>query len=82
MPTKVHKIGNSFGIYIPKAVAERKGFKRGTVLKLQESGAGFLVLPLVKKEKKYTLAQLLKGVTKRNTHPLVDWGPAVGKEIW
>lgn len=29
-----------------------------------------------------TLSQRLKGVTKKNTPELVDWGPPVGRETW
>ena len=29
-----------------------------------------------------SLAQLLKGITKENSHPEIDWGPPVGREIW
>jgi antitoxin component of MazEF toxin-antitoxin module len=32
------------------------------------------------RKRKYTLAQLLEGVTEKNRHPEVDWGPPVGKE--
>ena len=28
------------------------------------------------------LAELVKRITKENTHPSVDFGPPVGKEIW
>ena len=30
---------------------------------------------------KYTIEELLAGVTDENIHPAVDWGPDVGKEI-
>jgi antitoxin component of MazEF toxin-antitoxin module len=33
------------------------------------------------RKRKYTLEQLLEGVTEENKHPAVDWGPPVGKEI-
>ncbi len=33
------------------------------------------------KKPEYTLAELLKSITKENTHELIDWGPDVGKEI-
>ena len=30
---------------------------------------------------KYTIEELMAGVTDENIHPAVDWGPDVGKEI-
>ncbi len=33
------------------------------------------------RKRKYTLAELLEGVTEENKHPAVDWGPPVGKEV-
>ena len=33
------------------------------------------------RKRKYTLAQLLKGVTEENKHRAVDWGAPVGKEV-
>jgi antitoxin component of MazEF toxin-antitoxin module len=32
------------------------------------------------RRRKYTLAQLLEGVTEENRHEEVDWGPPVGNE--
>jgi hypothetical protein len=32
--------------------------------------------------KKYSLAQLLAGITPENIHPEVDFGPPVGREVW
>ena len=30
---------------------------------------------------KYTIEELLAGITEENIHPAVDWGPDVGKKI-
>lgn len=35
----------------------------------------------LKLKPEYTLQELLKGITKKNKHELIDWGPDVGKEI-
>lgn len=32
------------------------------------------------RKRKYTLEQLLEGVTEENKHAAVDWGPPAGKE--
>jgi antitoxin MazE len=33
-------------------------------------------------EHKYSLAELLAGVTQENLHGEIDWGNAIGKEVW
>jgi len=33
-------------------------------------------------EPSYTLDELLAGITRANLHEEIDWGPAVGKEVW
>jgi antitoxin MazE len=43
--------------------------------------AGRIVIEPVKK-KTYDLRKLLKGITRKNQHEGVDFGPAVGKEVW
>lgn len=52
------------------------------VLELQN---GFLVVkPKISKEHtkpKYTIEELVKGMTPENMHELVDWGPDIGSEI-
>jgi hypothetical protein len=32
-------------------------------------------------KRKYSLAELVRGVTKRNRHPEIDFGPPMGKEL-
>jgi len=31
---------------------------------------------------RYKLSELLKGITNKNQHRAIDFGPAVGGEIW
>lgn len=79
MTTKIQKWGNSSAIRIPKNLMQNSGLVQGeeVVLELQN---GFLVVK-PKKQREYTLKELLKGMTKENRHELVDWGPDVGSEI-
>ena len=32
--------------------------------------------------KKYELSELLEGITNKNQHQAIDFGPCVGGEIW
>lgn len=84
MTTKIQKWGNSSAIRIPKSLMQGSKLVQGgeVVLELQN---GFLVVkPKIQKEDrkpKYTIEELVKGMTRENMHELVDWGPDVGAEI-
>jgi antitoxin MazE len=43
--------------------------------------AGRIVIEPVR-QKTYELAKLLKGITSKNRHEAIDFGPAMGKEVW
>ena len=43
--------------------------------------AGRIVIEPVR-QKTYELDKLLKGITSKNQHEAVDFGPAMGKEAW
>lgn len=80
MRTRIQKWGRSLAVRIPKAAAEIAGLTRGSEVHL-ESAQGCLTIR-TGRAKKYTLAQLLKGVTRKNRHREFDWGPPVGREVW
>lgn len=79
MTTKIQKWGNSLAIRLPKAFIEDTPFSLGTEVVFNQRGAE-IILKAVKR--KYpTLKEIMKGMTKANFEPLVDWGAPVGKEI-
>jgi antitoxin MazE len=43
--------------------------------------AGRIVIEPVRK-KTYEMKELLKGITPKNQHEAVDFGPPMGKEVW
>ena len=82
MTTKIRKWGNSLAVRVPKALARSLNLKAGSRVSLARTGHSFEVKPEIKMKPKYSLEELLKGVTKKNIHPKTDWGKPVGKEIW
>ena len=40
------------------------------------------VKPHIFQKKKYTLEEVIEGVTPENSHETTDWGPPVGEEFW
>ena len=80
MKTKIQKWGKGLAVRIPKSFVKALQLTSGTVVNLSVVDARLVADPLL--PRKYSLSQLLKKVSKRNLHPAIDTGPAVGKEVW
>lgn len=80
MQTTVQKWGNSLALRIPRAVAKDVHLHQGSVVEIALVAGKIVVKP--RRQRHYTLAQLLRGVTKRNRHAELDWGARVGQEVW
>jgi antitoxin MazE len=50
------------------------------VVEVREDRGRIVIEPL--RPRRYELCELLKGITRKNQHRGVDFGPAVGGEIW
>jgi len=67
------------GIRLPKALIEDTPFSLGTEVVFNQKGSE-IILKAVKR--KYpSLNEIMKTIDPKKIHPLVDFGPAVGKEI-
>ncbi|MBE9201119.1 MULTISPECIES: AbrB/MazE/SpoVT family DNA-binding domain-containing protein [unclassified Nodularia (in: cyanobacteria)] len=80
MTAVVAKWGNSLAIRIPRAVAEQAQVTEGTAINFSVEGNSIVLLP--QKRKKYTLDELLEGMTPDNFHPEFETGNTVGNEDW
>jgi antitoxin MazE len=80
MQTTVQKWGNSLAVRIPKPFVEETHITSGSQIDLTVDNGRIVIVPQV--EPKYSLAELLQGVTARNKHSETDTGPAVGQEVW
>ena len=80
MTATVQKWGNSLALRIPKSLANDVDLHQGSVVELTVVEGEMVVKP--KNERKLSLAQMLKRVTKKNLHAETDWGRPMGKEIW
>lgn len=79
--TKVSQWGNSLAIRLPQALVNELSIERGVDVELQIENDGFKV-KIPSTPKKFTLEELLAGVTPDNLHAETDWGKAQGKEAW
>ncbi len=76
----VKKWGNSAAIRIPTSVMQATRLDLDEPVDVREEAGRIVIEPLRKKQ--YNLDELLKAITPKNRHEPVDFGPAMGKEVW
>jgi antitoxin MazE len=79
MANIVNRWGNSLGVRIPQPVANEIGLKIGSVVDVTVVDGKAVISPI---KKKYTLEELLEGVTPELIDGEYDWGQPVGMEAW
>ncbi len=83
MTTKVQKWGNSLAVRLPKELVKSMDFIPGTTVRFVQKGTRLEIQRVsTTKVKKYSLTELVSGITKENKHELYDWGKPMGKEVW
>lgn len=83
MTTTIQKWGNSLGVRLPKELADSFNLTAGSRVVFVRNKNSFEIQPQVKTQiPKYTLEELVKGITKKNRHKEFDWGKPMGKEVW
>ncbi|HBA45857.1 hypothetical protein A2W67_02885 [Candidatus Nomurabacteria bacterium RIFCSPLOWO2_02_40_28] len=83
MTTKIQKWGNSLAMRLPKELANSFNLKAGSEVVFITNNDSFSIRPQIEvKIPKYTLEDMVKGITKKNRHKEFDWGKPMGKEIW
>jgi antitoxin MazE len=80
MKATVKKWGNSAAVRIPAAVMHATNLSLDEIVDVREEAGRIVIEPV--RQKTYDLNVLLKGITVKNQHRAVDFGSAVGKEIW
>jgi antitoxin MazE len=76
----VRKWGNSAAVRIPSAVMQAARLDLDEAVDIREDAGRVVIEPIQKR--KYELAKLLKGITSKNRHKAVDFGPVAGQELW
>ena len=80
MRATVKKWGNSAAVRIPASVMQATRLGLDEAVDIREEAGRIVIEPL--RQKKYDLDELLKGITAKNRHEAIDFGPPVGKEVW
>ncbi len=79
MEIEIGKWGNSLAVRIPGPFAKQLELKNGMKLNVSLVDGAILIRP---PHKKYTLDELLSGITPDNLHHETDWGEPAGRESW
>ena len=77
MFSSVAKWGNSLAIRLPKKLAESIGISLNTRLTIEAKGDR-----LILKKPKYSLDELVRGMSKENHHTETKTGKISGNETW
>ena len=80
MKTTVKKWGNSAAVRIPAPVMQATGLDLDEVVDVREEAGRIVIEPV--RQRAYDLTQLVKGITSKNRHSSVDFGPPQGQEVW
>lgn len=80
MTTKVQKWGNSLAVRLPRGLAAEAHLAAGTEVELKVQDGEIVIAPTGRRT--YSLARLLRKVSKDNIPDEAGWGEPVGREAW
>ena len=80
MVAMVAKWGNSLALRIPQYIVKEIQITEGTEVELVVLDGNLVVKP--KSRRRYSLEELVAGITPENLHSEVDSGSVVGNEAW
>jgi len=80
--TTIQKWGNSYAVRLPKVAMDKLNLRAGNTVTIDESVHKGMLSIVPVKLNKHTLAEMLSRITDENRHGEVDWGDAVGNEVW
>ncbi len=80
MTAAIAKWGNSLAVRIPQAIAEQVQIQSGSEISIEIIDGKIVLTPC--RRKKYTLDDLLDGMTSKHRHAEISTGMSVGNEAW
>ena len=76
----VKKWGNSAAVRIPASVLAAAHLELDQTVDVREERGRIVIEP--KRQKAFTLAELVDGITADNVHATIDTGAPAGREVW
>ena len=80
MRVTVRKWGNSAAVRLPASIMQATQLELGEVVDMRKDQGRIVIERVI--PKKYDLSELLKGITNKNKHRAIDFGPALGARSW
>jgi antitoxin MazE len=80
MAATVAKWGNSLAVRIPQNLAKEIQLAEGAEIDISVVDGTLVIKP--RSRKRYSLEELIQGITPENLHAEIDSGIAVGNEVW
>ena len=80
MAATVAKWGNSLAVRIPQNLAKEIQLAEGAEIDISVVDGTLVIKP--RSRKRYSLDELIQGITPENLHAEIDSGIAVGNEVW
>lgn len=80
--TTIQKWGNSYAVRLPKEAMRKLNLLAGHEVEIHEIDHNRALSVVPVREHFTSLAEMLSRITKKNRHQALDWGSAVGREVW
>jgi antitoxin MazE len=80
MVGNIAKWGNSLAVRIPQHLAREIGLSDGAEVEIVTIDGNLTIKP--RRQKQYSLDELVAGITPTNRHAEIDTGRSVGEEAW
>ena len=80
MKVQIQKWGNSLALRIPKSFAVETDITNGSTVNLSVEDGNIVIASTNKP--RYTLEELLEGLTEDQLHGEIDTGSPIGREVW
>jgi antitoxin MazE len=82
MRAQLKKWGNSLALRVPTGLLAELNLSENSTVDLRVEDGKLIIAPMQKRKWKYSIEDLLAGVSEQNIHSETDWGSAVGEEPW
>ncbi len=82
MRRRVQRWGNSLAVRIPAAVAADCELAEGVSVDVRVDHGRVILVPEPRARRRYTLDELVSGISPKNRHPSVGTGRRTGREAW
>ena len=80
MRARIQRWGDSLAVRIPEPLALETALDQDSEVEVLVEGGRLVIAPV--DEPRYTLEELVAGITDENRHAEIDSGPSVGNEAW